>query len=340
MRADLLPLLRCPVTGSALTLENAAMAPNGLIQSGMLVAEGNPAHRYPVVRGVPRFVPQAGPASTESVAAFGDQWNHFNYNEFVHNFTGAMARVFGGMTYFKGKVVVDAGAGAGMQSRWIAEAGAKHVIALELSHAVDGVIAQNLQGLEGTVDVIQCSIDAIPLRDEAISGLVLVHNVIQHTPSVPKTLNELWRITGRGAELAFNSYTRNDSTILHRLRHRVYLAVRAVLARAPNGVRRAYGHLMSSLRFVPVLGTVLEKADLVRRGPSGGRTGWDAVKHLYRAGVLNTYDYFGAHAYQHHHSFAEIRAMVAALHPQGTPLNEAQFYVSPQPEGMDLRVRK
>jgi len=52
-------------------------------------------------------------------------------------------------------------------------------IALELLYAVDGIIKENLRGLEG-VDVVQCLIDHPTIRDGAVGGMVIYHNVIQH----------------------------------------------------------------------------------------------------------------------------------------------------------------
>ena len=66
-----------------------------------------------------------------------------------------------------------------MQTRWLHEAGAAKGIALELLHAVDDIIKENLRGLEG-VDVVQCSIDHPTIQNGAVGGMVIYHNVIQH----------------------------------------------------------------------------------------------------------------------------------------------------------------
>jgi ubiquinone/menaquinone biosynthesis C-methylase UbiE/uncharacterized protein YbaR (Trm112 family) len=340
MNPRLLPLLCCPTTRSPLQLEEARLTPDGDITDGWLIAQANPLYRYQVVRGVPRFAPQSGAANSASVESFGDQWNYFNYDDFASHFRHALENTFGDISIFRGKVVVDAGAGAGMQSRWLAEAGAAHVIALELSHAVDGIIAANLRGVKN-VDVIQCSIDSIPLRNASVlGGIVMCHNVIQHTPSVQDTLTDLWRIAGAGTEVTFNCYTRDDSTPLKRARFWIYQHVRQVVAGLPFAGRLAYAHLMAALRFVPVLGWVLEKADLMRRGMVFAPTFWSRVKASYSVAVLNTFDYFGAHAYQHHHSFDEIKVMVAALAPPAETINGGVYYQPHQPVGIMLRLLK
>lgn len=340
MKRELLPLLACPKTHAPLVLSNVKTDKTGNIVSGTLTAKGHPKITYPIVRGVPRFA--GNHAHVQAVHSFGEQWNFFNYTEFKHHFENhSIKHTFGKFSWFKGKTVVDCGAGAGMQTRWLASNGAKHVIALELSHTVDGVLADNLKGLTN-VDVIQCSIDAIPLREGAIKGLVMCHNVIQHTASVPNTLAELWRVTAKGGEMCFNVYTRNDSTLLHRLRHQWYLGTRWVVSRLPFPLRLGYAHLMSLVWFVPVLGKIVEKADMMRSGdvPNAGKGVWHQFKLRYRSTLVNTFDYFGAHTFQYHCSFAEIKQMVKHLKPKATPLNADVFYRSPQPIGAMLRLTK
>jgi hypothetical protein len=48
---------------------------------------------------------------------------------------------------------------------------------LDLAHSVDEVVQSNLYELK-KVDVIQCFIEALPLRDKSINGIVYCHNVI------------------------------------------------------------------------------------------------------------------------------------------------------------------
>lgn len=64
-----------------------------------------------------------------------------------------MANTFGSTDAFKGKLIVDAGAGSSAQTKWFAEYGARHVIMMDVSHSVDDVVQRNLVGLKN-VDVI------------------------------------------------------------------------------------------------------------------------------------------------------------------------------------------
>lgn len=104
---------------------------------------------------------------------------------------------------------------------------------MELSHSVDEVVKRNLQGIKN-VDVIQCSIDAPPLLDQSIEGIVYCHNVIQHTPSVENTAHALFALTANGGQLVFNCYPLNDQGALRWIRfYLIYKPLRAILGRCP-----------------------------------------------------------------------------------------------------------
>lgn len=333
MTPELLKYLCDPVDKSPLLLLDPVTNPDGSIETGVLVSAVG--RRYPIVNGVPRFT-QADKRA-ESVESFGDEWNHFNFDAFKLNWLDhTIKNTFGGLDVFSGKLVVDCGAGSGIQTRWMAEAGARHVIALELSHSVDGVMRNNLKGMSN-VDVVQCSIDSPPIKDASVNGIVICHNVIQHTPSVEGTARALWRIVATGGEFVFNCYQKNDQGLLRKLRLSLYGLVRAVLSRTPFPVILGYSRIMSLLRFVPGLGFMLEKSGIMVRGdvPPGP----DRWSRAYKSGVLNTFDCFGSHSYQHLKTDDEIRALVAELQPDPEKVfNTDRYFMRPPPIGIALRL--
>jgi uncharacterized protein YbaR (Trm112 family)/SAM-dependent methyltransferase len=338
MTPFLLPLLCQPVTKAPLQLVDAWRDADGNITAGILVAPDG--QRYPIVNGIPRFV---GDVPTATVESFGDEWNHFNFTAHKVNWLQhTVANTFGSPEAFRGKVIVDAGGGSGAQSRWFAEYGAKHVIMLELSHSVDGVVRDNLAGLRN-VDVVQCSIDAPPLRDGCIDGIVYCHNVIQHTPSVEATARALYALTAPGGEFAFNCYPLNDQGVVRWVRwHLVYRPVRAVLSRMPFGVILAYARAMATLRLVPGLGELLEKLLLVGQGDVPvipGESAAQRLKRRWRAACLNTFDAYGSHTYQHHKRDDEIRALVSSLQPSRV-LNTERYFCRPPAIGCALRLQR
>jgi ubiquinone/menaquinone biosynthesis C-methylase UbiE len=329
----LLRYLRDPLLDTPLSLEDAVDR-DGNVVSGWLVG----SKRYPIINGIPRFVETAQQASVQS---FGAQWNQFNFIDFkAHWLDHTVKNTFGSVDVFKGKVVVDAGGGSGAQSLWMLEAGAAHVIMLELSHSVDNVVQRNLGGASN-FDVVQCSIDAPPLAKQSIPGIVICHNVIQHTASVEKTAEALYGIVAPGGEFVFNCYSKNDHGVLRWIRfHCIYEPLRAFLSRRSFGVIHAYATTMAALRLVPFVGIVLEKLNLCAQGDVPrvpGESGLTRLKRRFRATALNTFDGYGSHAYQHHKTDDEIRALVKKLKPSKV-LNEAAYFSRPPPIGCALRL--
>lgn len=335
MNPLLLDYLCDPLDRMPLKLEKVSLDKTGKVISGRLISvTGN---IYPIIDGIPRFAMHRD--AREAVASFGDEWNYFDFIDFKQNWLiHTITNTFGSTDAFKGKVVIDAGAGSGSQSRWIAEAGAKLVIALELSHSVDGVMRKNLEGLDN-VQVVQCSIDQPPIRDAAIDGVVMCHNVIQHTPSVEGTARALWRLVAPGGEFVFNCYPKNDLGLVRQLRLHVYRLLRAIISRMPFTARLGYAKLMGVLRFVPLLGWFLEKSLFMVRGdvPKGP----NYFKRAYKSGVLNTFDCYGAHAYQHLKTDNEIRLLVTELQPNPEKVkNMDRYFLRPQPIGIALRLQR
>ncbi|MDO9318873.1 MAG: methyltransferase domain-containing protein [Gammaproteobacteria bacterium] len=334
----LLSFLCEPVTKQPLQLINAVVSEEGVILSGSLIS---PSGRcYPIIKGIPRFVENVPRASVNS---FGDEWNYFNFTDFKENWLRhTVANTFGSTSIFKDKLIVDAGGGSGAQARWFAEYGAKHVILMDLSHAVDEVVYRNLSGLKN-VDIIQCSIDAPPLRDQSIEGIVYCHNVIQHTPSVEKTANALFALTAPGGEFVFNCYPLNNKGLLRWLRFNfVYIPLRAVLSRMPFLIILLYSRLVAFLRLVPILGLVIEKAGFCVMGdvPSiSGESLWKNMKRRFNSASLNTFDCYGSHSFQHLKSDSEIRDLITSLQPDTDKiLNVEKYFQRPTPIGCALRV--
>lgn len=338
MTPQLLDYLCEPITKASLKLISAVVDADGLIQSGELIAPSG--QRYPIINGIPRFVDFV---PTKTVESFGDEWNHFNFTGFKLNWlTHTVANTFGSPDVFKGKLVVDAGGGSGAQTKWFAEYGARHVIMMDLSHSVDDVVKHNLAGFNN-VDVIQCSIDAPPLRDQCIDGIVYCHNVIQHTPSVEKTAHALYALTAPGGEFVFNCYDVNDQGLVRWIRfHLVYKSLRAVLSRMPFGIIMLYARIMGGLRLVPVLGFLLEKSGFCVQGDVPileNESVWMRLKRRFKCTCLNTFDGYGSHTYQHHKTAEEIRALAQALQPDVSKiLNMEKYFGRPPSIGCALRV--
>ncbi len=137
MKETLLSYLACPTCGGNLSL-CCNQQENGEIVEGGLRCE-RCAIVYPVIRGVPRFasLDEVEPEKRETAANFGWQWQHFTQEDarYSEQFLGWIYPVT--PEFFSNKVVLEGGCGKGRHTRLAAEWGARDVIGVDLSDAVE-----------------------------------------------------------------------------------------------------------------------------------------------------------------------------------------------------------
>jgi SAM-dependent methyltransferase len=136
------------------------------------------ARDFPVVRGVPRF---AGPTDIDeekaaTASSFGWEWQYFTEADprYAEQFLGWLRPVR--PEFFKNKVVLDGGCGKARHTLLAAEWGARDVVAIDLSDAVETAFAAT-RGSDN-MHVVQGDICRLPLRrafDYAFSLGVLDH---------------------------------------------------------------------------------------------------------------------------------------------------------------------
>lgn len=241
----------------------------------------------PVVRGIPRFVPDSSYAGS-----FGRQWNRFRSVQLDSvNGTNLSRRRLLDETgwapeWLRGKTILDAGCGSGRFAEVAAQCGA-HVVAVDLSSAVDAV-AETVSG-PGTIDVVQASITDLPFRPGTFDGVYCI-GVVQHTPSPEATLKALPPLLKPGGRLAVTIYERRRFTKLNGK-----YAIRPLTRRLPSSVVERVVRLAMPLLFpltevlyrLPVLGRgfrfVLPVANYVGHLPL-------SVRQRYSWAVLDTVD--------------------------------------------------
>jgi SAM-dependent methyltransferase len=133
---------------------------------------------FPIVRGIPRF---ANPELIDSdkaatAAGFGWQWQHFTQEDtrYAEQFLGWIAPVT--PEFFRDKIVLEGGCGKGRHTQLAARWGAKDVIGVDLSDAVETAFAST-RALDNA-HIIQADIYHLPLAqqfDYAFSVGVLHH---------------------------------------------------------------------------------------------------------------------------------------------------------------------
>jgi SAM-dependent methyltransferase len=134
--------------------------------------------RFPVTRGVPRFVEPDSMDRDKAATAekFGWQWQHFDHHDSLYeNFLlGWLAPVK--PKFFANKVVLEGGCGKGRHTQLAARWGVRDIISIDLSDSVEPAFAAT-RHLENA-HVIQADMYHLPVRrvfDYAFSVGVLHH---------------------------------------------------------------------------------------------------------------------------------------------------------------------
>jgi SAM-dependent methyltransferase len=165
------------------------------------------AHKYPIVRGVPRFVGEDAYARS-----FSYEWNRWNRVQLDDASGGGESEdTFVEKTGLsaddvRGKVVLDVGCGAGrfldVVSRWGAEA-----VGVDISFAVEASYAN--VGAREHVNVVQADVFHLPFRDDAFD-VVFSIGVLHHTPDTRAAFNGLPRLLRDGGVIAVWLYHYTD----------------------------------------------------------------------------------------------------------------------------------
>jgi SAM-dependent methyltransferase len=169
--------LSCPACGGGVEIASIAERDGEEIMEAQLSCVL--CHQtWPVQRGVPRFA-QLESVSAEKAATaanFGWQWQHFTQADsgYEQQFLGWIGPVK--PEFFAGKLVLEGGCGKGRHTQLAAQWGAKEIIGVDLSDAVETAFAgaRHLPNAH----IVQADIYKIPLKpvfDYAFSVGVLHH---------------------------------------------------------------------------------------------------------------------------------------------------------------------
>ena len=159
--------------------------------------------RFPIVRDVPRFV-----QSDEYVRSFSFEWNRHKTTQLdTFRKDGSSEDTFRKKTGFepedlKGKLVLDAGIGAGRFTDVMARWGA-NVIGIDLSYAVEAA-QENFRHLDNVL-VAQADISNLPFKSETFDAIVSI-GVLHHTPDTKKYFKNLVPYVRHGGTIAIWVY--------------------------------------------------------------------------------------------------------------------------------------
>jgi ubiquinone/menaquinone biosynthesis C-methylase UbiE len=305
---------RDPVSGRRLIPRVTARTPGGTPLCGALQVEGD-TRGYPVVDAVARLTVEsarrhrewlpklgldgpgedgrAGLQSEASVESFGFQWGWNSAMRSEADLRWRTAERFGvGPELFAGKLVLDAGAGAGDQSRWLLDAAAE-VVSLDLSAAID-VVARKLRPREGWTGV-QGDITALPFEDGQFD-IVYCEGVIQHTRDSALAVRELCRVLKPGGTILATHY--DSPTRLHsKLKARYMGWLRSRLSSWDRYHLLLLTGIFAALAHVPLVGRLLRLS---------GTAIHSSLMPDFKTTWTNTFDNFGTHTYQRYVSGDEF----------------------------------
>jgi SAM-dependent methyltransferase len=188
MKEKLLDFLACPACASDVFLSPGAKL------EGTEIMEGSLGCRlcrieYKIVRGVPRFaeLDKIEQDKADTAENFGWQWTHFTQEDEKYNeqFLGWIKPVR--PDFFAGKTILEGGCGKGRHTKLAAEWGAREVVGIDLSAAVESAFAltRNLPNAH----VVQADVFKLPFKrafDYAFSV-----GVLHHTPDPKKAFLSL-----------------------------------------------------------------------------------------------------------------------------------------------------
>ena len=209
MRAQLLEFLICPScrANESLKLDHPILDGDDII-TGTLICSSC-SKEYLIESGIPRFVI----FEQDYCKNFGFQWEKWRTLQVdrLSDHKISEERFLSDSrwprNWFKGKLILDAGCGAGRFTDIAAKLGAQ-IIAVDISSAIDACkettkIYANKNG--NNVHYIQASLFQLPLRDEIFDGIYCM-GVIQHTPDPVTLMRDMPRFLKTGGRLVYNFY--------------------------------------------------------------------------------------------------------------------------------------
>ncbi len=199
MKEKLLELLACSICGGDLLLVHVGTREEKEIIEGLLSCK-KCDREYKIVRGVPRFadLSKIEQDKAETAENFGWQWTHFTQEDEKYNeqFLGWIQPVK--PEFFGGKIILEGGCGKGRHTTLAAKWGAREVVGIDLSAAVESAF-QATRPLPNA-HIVQADIFKLPFKrafDYAFSV-----GVLHHTPNPKKAFVSLASKVKKGGAIS------------------------------------------------------------------------------------------------------------------------------------------
>jgi ubiquinone/menaquinone biosynthesis C-methylase UbiE/uncharacterized protein YbaR (Trm112 family) len=202
MYLEHLHLLACPrCNGELRCVQPERHVADVALHDGILVCS-DCNEGYPVIGGVPRFVPRENYAS-----GFGLEWTKHARTQYdSYSGLNVSERRFFEQTHSardqRGQLILEVGSGSGRFTEQAANTGAT-VVSLDFSYAVDANYASN--GARRNVLIVQADVFSMPFRSGTFDRL-FCFGMLQHTPSPRRAFQALPRVLKSGGALCADIY--------------------------------------------------------------------------------------------------------------------------------------
>jgi SAM-dependent methyltransferase len=199
MKQKLLEFLACPTCGGDILLVYVGTREEKEIIEGLLSCR-KCTREYKIVRGVPRFadLSKIEQDKAETAENFGWQWTHFTQadEKYKSQFLGWIQPVEPG--FFKDKIVLEGGCGKGRHTTLAANWGAREVIGIDLSAAVETAFqaTRNLPNAH----VVQADVYKLPFKK--VFDYAFSVGVLHHTPNPKKAFLSLASKVKKGGAIS------------------------------------------------------------------------------------------------------------------------------------------
>ena len=190
------------------SMQDTGNAGDKIIKQGKLI-DHKTGKEFKIVNGIPRFLDSDKNYSDN----FGLQWNKFKKTQF-DSYTGLplSGKRFWENTKWtkeelKGKVILEAGCGAGRFTEILISTGAT-IISFDLSNAVEANYENNND--KGDLLIFQGDIYNIPFPDDYFD-YVFCYGVLQHTPDPDESYRQIFNKLKPGGKISIDYYLKFSS---------------------------------------------------------------------------------------------------------------------------------
>lgn len=210
MKERLLQYLACPHCQGDLALRIGSRDGADIMEGSLDC--GACRRTFSIRRGIPRFATDVAEVEQRTADAFGYEWTRYSElaDRYRKQFLDWLQPV--DAEFFRGKTVLEGGCGKGRHTALAAEFGARDVVAMDLSEAVESAFA-NTRQLEN-VHIVQADLNHPPVKREFDYAFSI--GVLHHLPDPERGFRALVsRLKPGGAMSAWVYGREGNGWIVH-----------------------------------------------------------------------------------------------------------------------------